>query len=100
MFTPGPTREDIAKMRRLGFSPEDYADDVVEIWPENHRAYFLFVELQTQWRVGAGGATGLDYNPLFHKMDRMQLELDEYDALEADIRVMEFAALGAMSNKD
>jgi hypothetical protein len=46
------------------------------------------------------GPTGLDYNTLFHKMDRMRLEPDEYDELEADIRTMEFAALGAMNTKE
>jgi hypothetical protein len=100
MFTPGPTKDDIAKMQHLGLSPDDYADEPVEVWPDNERAYFLFAQLQTQWRVGAGGATGLDYNTLFHKMDRMRLEPDEYDELEADIRTMEFAALEAMNEKD
>jgi hypothetical protein len=100
MYTPGLTEADIAKMRRLGFSPEDYPDETIEIWPENHRVYFLFSGLQTQWRVGAGGATGLDYGPLFHKMDRMSLEPGEYEELEDDVRAMEFAALEAMNKKD
>jgi hypothetical protein len=33
----------------------------------------VLLTLQTQWRVGAGGASGLDYNATVqHKMDRMQ----------------------------
>jgi hypothetical protein len=79
---------------------EDFDGEAVEVWPENHRAYFLFLALQTQWRVGMAGPTGLDYNTLFHKMDRMRLEPDEYDELEADVRTMEFAALEAMNKKD
>lgn len=47
-----------------------------------------------------GGATGLDYNVLFQKMDRMGLSAEEYDLLEEDIRMMEFAALAAMNEKD
>jgi hypothetical protein len=100
MFTPPPSEKDIAKMRSLGLTPEDYAGDDADVWPENQRAYLLFADLQTQWRVGMGGATGLDYNTLFHKMDRMGLKPDEYSELEADVRVMEFAALEAMSQKD
>lgn len=100
MFTPAPSAEDIAKMRNLGLAPEDYADEPVEVWPDNDRAYLLFSFVQTQWRVGAGGATGLDYNVLFRKMDRMKLEPDDYDELEADIRAMEFAALERMNEKD
>ena len=100
MFTPPPTKEDIAKLKELGFTPEDFAGEDVEVWPENQRAYFLFSEIRTQWRVGAMGPTGLDYNTLFRKMDRMRLEPDEYDELEGDIRTMEFAALEAMMTKD
>jgi hypothetical protein len=87
-------------MEYLGLTPEDYAGDDVEVWPENQQAYFLFAEVRTQWRVGAMGPIGLDYTPLFRKMDRMRLEPDEYDELEADIRTMEFAALEAMNTKD
>lgn len=39
---------------------------------------------------------GLDYNVLFHEMDRMDLERDEYDRLFEDIRTMEAAALEEM----
>jgi hypothetical protein len=33
----------------------------VVIWPENVEIFRLFTALGTQWRVGAAGATGLDY---------------------------------------
>jgi hypothetical protein len=55
--------------------------------------------LETQWRVIPGGRTGLDYNVLFRKMDRMSLSLEEYDQMEEDVRTMELAALEAMSEK-
>lgn len=100
MFTPGPSNEDIAKMKNLGLTPEDYASEVVEVWPENQRAYLLFSRMQTQWRVGAGGATGLDDNVLLRRMDRMGLGSEEYDELEADIQVMELAALDAMHTRE
>lgn len=69
----------------------------VEIWPENLRAFDLFVALGTQWRVGMSGPTGLDYNVLYRKMDRLGLTPEEYDALEQDIAVMEAEALAVMN---
>jgi hypothetical protein len=100
MYTPGPSSENIAKMRYLGFEPEDYVRESVEVWPENERAYFLFLDLQTQWRVGMGGATGLDYLVLFAKLDRMKLSDEEVDELEQDIRTMEHEALRVMAERE
>lgn len=72
----------------------------VEVWPENWPAFLLFSELQTQWRVGMNGPSGLDYNVLFKKLDRMGLSESEYADLEDDIRVMEFEALSVMHEND
>lgn len=47
-----------------------------------------------------GGPTGLDYNVLFHKMDRMNLTPTEYAELESDIQVMEYEALNVINAKD
>lgn len=82
-------------MEKAGFAPEDYEDDPVPIWPDTSQAFDLFVFMQTQWRRD-NGPCGLDYNVLFRKMDRMNLSPVEYDELEADIRVMEVAALDAI----
>ena len=76
------------------------AQSVAEVWPENWPAFAIFADLATQWRVGAGGPVGLDYNVLFHKLDRMQLSRDEYDELEEDIRVMEREALDTMNDSE
>lgn len=43
---------------------DDAADKnlrVVWLWPENVQAWHHWCEVQTQWNVGMGGATGLDY---------------------------------------
>lgn len=53
----------------------------------------------TQWRVGMSGATGLDYNVLYRKMDRMGLAPAEYDDLEAEVAILEDAALSKMHEK-
>jgi hypothetical protein len=97
MYTPVPSEHEIAA---AGMLPEDLECEAVELWPENERAYFLFVDLQTQWRVGMGGATGLDYLVLFAKLDRMKLSDEEAEELEQDIRTMEHEALRVMAEKE
>ena len=43
---------------------------------------------------------GLDYNVLFHEMDRMGLEPEAYDDLFASVRVIEGVALDELHKKD
>ena len=90
MYESPPTE---AEMAAAGLTAEDFAGEGVELWPENEQAYFLFNALRTQWRMGMRGPTGLDHNVLFRRLDRMGLDIDEYDQLDADIRVMEAEAL-------
>lgn len=53
--------------------------------------------MQTQWRMGpSSGPYGLDYNVLYHRMDRMELSAERYKELEACIRLMEYEALDEM----
>ena len=85
-------------MRAGGYTPEDFEGDEVEVWPENWPAFSLFCDLQTQWNVGGmGGRTGLRYEALYPLLDRIATG-DEWDALFADIRIMEIAALNQMSD--
>lgn len=51
------------------------------------------MSLQTQWRSGPSGPIGLDYNILYRKIDRMDASAEDLDRLEADIQIMEMAAL-------
>ena len=71
-----------------------------QIWPENMPAIALFTSISTQWRTGMNGPTGLDYNVLFARMERMKLSDQDYEWLFDDIRVIESAALTAMNQKD
>lgn len=50
-----------------------------------------------QWRVGFSGQYALDYTPLFMRMDRLRLDDAAWEALFADVRVLEHAALQAMN---
>jgi hypothetical protein len=36
-------------------------DDQVFLWPDNQVAWQCWCAAQTQWRIGLGGPTGLDY---------------------------------------
>jgi hypothetical protein len=70
------------------------------LWDENWPAMKFYLEtMQTQWRHGFNGPTGLDYNVLLHELDRMALGRDEYDDLFGSIRVMEQTALKEMHRK-
>ena len=70
---------------------------VVEVWPDNHAAFILFNNLSTQWRVGMGGPTGLDYAAVYPLLDRAAKDPQEWDEMFSDIQVMEGAALKQMS---
>lgn len=84
----------------MGFTAADYDGDEVELWPENERAINLYSRLSTQLLVGMGGAYGLNYIPMFHMMDRMNLTPTEYDWLESDMRVIEREAIAQMNKKE
>ena len=87
-------------MRANGLTPEDYAQEVVEYWPEHAQAVALFCLVGTQWRVGASGASGLDYCAVYPLMDRIGLTAQEWDWLMSDLQSLEGAALVAMSEKE
>lgn len=53
--------------------------------------------MRTQWRTGMSGAVGLDYGPLFTRMDRLGLAGPEWEDLFADVRTLESAALAQMA---
>ena len=53
--------------------------------------------VQTQWRIGMNGATGLDYVPLFTLMDKRGLSGEAWQQLFDDVRVIESAALVEMN---
>lgn len=97
MYTPAPTERDL---EASGLTAEDLAGDAVEVWPENLLTYKLFADLQTQWNVGMGGPTGLNYLVLFAKIDRLGLVGDQAIDMEEDIRAMEHEALRTMSERE
>lgn len=81
----------------FGLRPEDYAEeDSVKVFPQNVQSINVFISLGTQWLVGPGGPYGLNYQTLYHKLDRMNLRAEESARIEEDMRVLEDAALEQM----
>ena len=67
------------------------------MWPENWTVWRVFEAVFTQWRVGMGGPTGLDYAAVYPLLDRAAKDPQEWDEMFSDIQVMEGAALKQMS---
>jgi hypothetical protein len=79
----------------MGIPPEQWekllTPEDLEIWPENWASVEVFSALQTQWRVGMAGPTGLDYAALPVVMDLLEVELRA--ECFAGVQVMEAEAL-------
>lgn len=69
------------------------------IYPDNEKTVGVFRKVVTQWRMGFGGAVGLDYNPVFTIMQRSVPE-EEWDTVFDGIRIMEGAALNVFREKN
>jgi hypothetical protein len=94
MYEPRATAEDMAK---LGLTLADIEDDDVEIWPDNWPVFRLFNALGTQWRVGPGGETGLDYTSIRDVASYIGIKKRQIPELFPDLQVMEAEALAVMA---
>lgn len=83
-------------MAAWGLSIVDVPDEQIAIWPDVWLALSVFNCLSTQWRLGFGGPTGLDYSSLEPVFRLNAIPETEWPELFADIRVMERAALDIM----
>ena len=77
----------------------DYPEPNVDVWDENWDALQLFANYSNQWRMGAAGPVGLDYNVLHHALDRKNLTPSAYDDWLDDLRIIENAALEYLLRK-
>lgn len=69
------------------------ADGEVYLWPENVAAWGWWLELQTQWRSGMGGHTGLDYSAALAYLREVAPNDDERREAFDGIRACERATL-------
>lgn len=90
---------DPKELAAFGLKPSDVAGEDVVVWPENLQATKVFLAMKTQWRVGMGGYTGLDYSALSEIWRRLKVPPADRDAVFEDLRQIEQAALLAMHEK-
>lgn len=69
------------------------------LWEACVPTWRLWIDLQTQWRVGMGGATGLDYAAVWALLDRRLPRRRRADAFE-QIQAMERTALTVWAERD
>lgn len=70
-----------------------------EVMADNVPAFRVFRIVKTQWRVNFGALVGLDYNPVFAVMGRMQIPDDEQlDCLER-IGLIELGFMSVVNSK-
>ncbi|MEN9923914.1 MAG: hypothetical protein RL268_40 [Pseudomonadota bacterium] len=95
---PEPDAEVRAALAAFGLHLADECasrmDEVTWIWPENERAWRLWLEVQTQWRVGFDGKTGLDYAGVQACMELRRIPRRVRSGLFRLLHAMELAALG------
>ncbi|CAM4266378.1 DUF1799 domain-containing protein [Stenotrophomonas lactitubi] len=85
-----------SELMQLGLKAKHFPPPQVELWPECVLPIELFSRVATQWRVGAGGPIGLDYNVVYQELEREALAPDKRDEVMAGIRIIERAALEHM----
>lgn len=74
----------------------DIPDEEYEVWSDNWPAFLLFEAMSTQWRVGMGGAVGLDYSAIKPVASMIGLKRAELSQAFPDLRMMEAEALLVM----
>lgn len=97
MYVSGPDEADLAA---YGLSLADIGEDDVMVFPDCWQSLVVFNSLDTQWRGGMSGPTGLDYAVLQDVFRFNAIPRKEWPALFADIRVMERAALKVIHEKE
>ncbi len=101
LYSGTKAKPDAAALAVFGLTPEDFPelDDTVEIWPDNDTAVRVFCAMQSQWRVGFAGATGMDYAALPAVLSLLGIPADEHPDTFDCLRVMEAEALTVMESK-
>lgn len=74
-------------------------EDAFGVWPCNWESVSFFLTLSTQWRVGMGGATGLDYTAVITLMREFGWPKDKRQRIFDDVRAMEVEALAVMAEE-
>ncbi|MEE1869084.1 DUF1799 domain-containing protein [Pseudomonas sp. 119P] len=84
-------------MAAIGLTPDDIEEEEVEVWPDAWPAFCLFEALGTQWRLGQGGPSGLDYTAIPTTASMLGIKRRDLDDIFPDLRIMEHEALAVMA---
>lgn len=79
---------------------EPEPDELAYLWPDNVAAWDVWCDVQTQWRHGMSGATGLDYAGVRAHLDELGLTGDERKEVYEGIRAAERATLEARAERE
>jgi hypothetical protein len=101
LYSTTAAKPPAAELAVWGLSPDDFPELDVEfdVWPDNLIALNVFIAMQTQWRVGYTGATGLDYTALPAVLSLVGVPADEQPDTFECLRAMEAEALAQMEKK-
>ena len=80
----------------FGLSKEDLPDECIDVLPDNWKPFLVFDAMSTQWRTGAVGATGLDYNVIPLVAQSVGVKKKEIPEILYDVRLLEAEALKVM----
>jgi len=80
----------------IGLRLSDF-EDTFEVWSDNWKSFLVMDSMWTQWRTGAGGATGLDYGVLPNVMRLAGVKAKDRPGIFQDIRIMESEAIAVMA---
>lgn len=84
-------------MGALGLTPDDIEAVGVEVWPDAWLGFCLFEAIGTQWRLGPGGPSGLDYTAIPAAASMLGIKRQELTNIFPDLRIMEHEALAVMA---
>lgn len=71
----------------------------LEIYPDNWLPVCIFCDLLTQWRVGPGGAIGLDYLAIPVTLRLRRVPKSSWPEIFSDLQILEDAALGVLAER-
>lgn len=81
----------------MGLTLADIHEEEVEVLPDVWPAFRLFEALSTQWRLGQGGPSGLDYTAIPATASILGIKRRYLNDIFPDLRVMEVEALAVMA---
>ncbi|MNP75580.1 hypothetical protein D3C76_1726580 [compost metagenome] len=76
---------------------DDIEAEEVGVWPDAWPAFSLFEAMGTQWRLGPGGPSGLDYGAIPSTAKMIGLKRRKLVEIFPDLRIMEHEPLEIMA---